>query len=146
MADLVSRVPLSVPPREEQMFPKLTPEQIERIAARGRVRTVREGEVLSKAGDNNTPFFVVKSGQIEIVQTANGEENLVAVHRTGQFTGEVNMLTGRRALASARVSEGGEVVELDRDGLLALVQTDSEIGEILMRAFILRRVELIAAG
>ena len=56
------------------------------------------------------------------------------------------MLSGRRALFRARVSEPGEVIELDRQHMLALVQTDAELGEILMRAFILRRVELVAAG
>ena len=45
-----------------------------------------------------------------------------------------------------RATEPGEVIELERDRLLALVQTDSELSEILMRAFILRRVELIAQG
>ena len=73
-------------------------------------------------------------------------ETLVAVHGPGQFTGEVNMLSGRPALVRARASEPGEVIELDREHLLALVQTDSELSEIIMRAFILRRVELIAHG
>ena len=68
------------------------------------------------------------------------------MHGPGQFTGEVNMLTGRRSLVRAQVSEPGEVCELDRERLLAIVQTDSEISEVLMRAFILRRVELIAQG
>src|SRR5207237_5492251 len=66
--------------------------------------------------------------------------------RAGQFTGEGTMLTGRRALARARMSEPGEVVELDREQLLGLVQTDPELSEMFMRAFILRRIELIAAG
>ena len=65
-------------------------------------------------------------------------------HRAGQFSGEANMITGRRALARLRVSEPGEVIELDREQLLALMQTDAELSEILMRAFILRRLELIA--
>jgi thioredoxin reductase (NADPH) len=73
-------------------------------------------------------------------------EELVAVHNPGQFTGEVNMLAGRRALLRARVTQAGEVIELERERLMALVQTDAEISEILMRAFILRRVELIAQG
>ncbi|HKG18620.1 MAG TPA: FAD-dependent oxidoreductase, partial [Candidatus Limnocylindrales bacterium] len=64
----------------------------------------------------------------------------------GQFSGEVNMLSGRRALVRARAIEPGEVVEMDREHLLVLVQNDAELGEIIMRAFILRRVELIAHG
>jgi thioredoxin reductase (NADPH) len=65
-------------------------------------------------------------------------------HHAGQFSGEANMISGRRALGRLRVSEPGEVIQLDRDQLLDLIQTDAELSEILMRAFILRRLELIA--
>jgi thioredoxin reductase (NADPH) len=130
----------------DQMFPTLTPAQVARIAAHGSVRPIRRGEVLVEAGDPVVPFFVVKAGQIEIVRLSGTAETLVAVHRPGQFTGEVTMLSGRRALVQARVTEPGELIELDRERLLALVQTDSELGEIILRAFILRRVELIAQG
>ena len=85
-------------------------------------------------------------GQIEIVRPSGATETQVAVHEPGQFTGETQMLSGRRSLITARMSKSGEVIELDREHLLALVQTDSELSEIIMRAFILRRVELIAHG
>src|SRR2546422_2576662 len=138
-------VPLTRAPRD-QIFPTLTPDQIARIAAHGHVRPVRAGEVLIEAGDAVLPFFVVTTGEIEIVRPSGATETLVAVHGPGQFTGEVSMLSGRRGLARARVSEPGEVIELDRERLLSLVQTDSELGEIIMRAFIFRRLELIAHG
>ena len=128
------------------MFPRLTPAQVARVAAHGHGRSTRRGEVLFEAGDPAAPFFLVIAGQVEIVRPSGTGEELVAVHGPGQFTGEVNMLTGRRSLLRAQVSESGEVSELDRERLLAIVQTDSEISEILMRAFILRRVELIAQG
>ena len=64
----------------------------------------------------------------------------------GEFTGEVNMLSGRRSFVRARVIKPGEVIELDNQQILGSVQTDAELSDILMRAFILRRVELIAAG
>ena len=83
---------------------------------------------------------------VEIVRPSGANETLVALYGPGQFTGEVNMLSGRPALLRVRASEAGEVIELDREHLLALVQTDSELSEIIMRAFILRRVELIAHG
>jgi thioredoxin reductase (NADPH) len=130
----------------EQMFPTLTPAQIARIAAHGSVRQVRQGEVLIEAGDHTVPFFVVIRGRIEIVRSSGGAETLVTTHGPGQFTGEVNMLSGRRSLLRARATEAGEVIELDRHGLLALVQTDSELSDIFMRAFIFRRLELIAHG
>jgi thioredoxin reductase (NADPH) len=133
-------------PASDRMFPTLTPAQIERFAAHGSIRPIRPGEVLVEAGDAVVPIFVVRSGRIEIVQTSGTTETLVVVHGPGQFTGEVNMLSGRRSLVRARATEAGEVVELDRAAMLALVQTDAEIGEIVLRAFILRRVELIAHG
>ena len=139
-------LPLSGKSSAERMFPTLTPAQLARVVAHGHRRPTRRGDILFEAGDPVSPFFVVIAGQVEIVRPSGTDEELVAVHGPGQFTGEVNMLSGRRALLRARVSESGEVSELDRDRLLAIVQTDSEISEILMRAFILRRVELISRG
>ena len=129
--------------RADHVFPTLTPSQIARIASHGRRRAIRAGEVLVDAGSKVVPFFVVTAGQIEIVRTSEPGETVIVVHMPGQFTGEVNMISGRRALFRARVREAGEVIELDREQLLALVQTDSELSEILMRAFILRRLELV---
>jgi thioredoxin reductase (NADPH) len=145
-ATIATPEPLTLTARIGQMFPILTPAQIARIAAHGKRRPVRSGEVLFEAGAENVPFFVVARGQIEIAQPSRGAETLIAVHGPGQFTGEVQMLSGRRALVLARASAAGEVIELDRGRLLALVQTDSELSEIILRAFILRRVELIAHG
>jgi thioredoxin reductase (NADPH) len=133
-------------PQTEPMFPTLTPAEVARIAAYGSVRPIREGEILYEAGEQVVPFFVIRSGQAVIVRPTGTTETLVATLGPGQFTGEVNMLSGRRSLVRARVTEPGEVIELDHDHILALVQTDAELGEIFMRAFILRRVELIAHG
>ena len=132
--------------RTEQIFPTLTPAQIRRIATHGRMRVLRPGEVLVEQGDNAVPFFVVVSGELEVLRPSGADETLVTVHAPGQFTGEVSTLSGRRALFRLRAAIAGEVIELDRQHLLALVQTDAELGEIVMRAFILRRVELVAVG
>ena len=134
------------PSRAEQIFPTLSAPQIERVAQHGHVREVKPGDILFEAGQTPVPFFVVNKGQIEIVRPASAADTVVRVFRPGEFTGEANMLSGRPALVLARAIEAGEVIELDRESLLSLVQTDSEIGEIIMRAFILRRVELIASG
>ena len=102
--------------------------------------------MLIEAGDQVVPFFVVTTGRLEIVRASASGETPVVTHGPGEFTGEVNLLSGRRSLLRARVAESGEAIEVSRDRLLALVQTDAEISELLMRAFILRRVELIAHG
>jgi thioredoxin reductase (NADPH) len=132
--------------RIEQIFPKLTPTQIRRITPHGRTRTTKRGEVLSEQGDIAASFFVVVSGELEILRPSGAVETLVTVHRSGQFTGEVGTLSGRRTMFRVRATKPGKVIELDRRHMLTLVQTDAELGEILMRAFILRRAELITAG
>ena len=132
--------------RIEKIFPKLIPAHIDRIAAHGRIRSVHPGEVLIEQGDTSVPFFVVITGEVEIVRPFDAYETLVTVHGSGEFTGEVNMLSGRRSFFRARATKPGKVIELDHQQMLTLVQTDAELSDILMRAFILRRVELIAAG
>jgi len=132
--------------RIEKIFPKLTPAQISRIAAHGHIRSVQSGEVLIEQGDKSVPFFVVTTGEVEIIRPCGARETLVTVQGSGEFTGEVNMLSGRRSLVRARAIKPCKVIELDHQQMLALVQTDAELSDILMRAFILRRVELISAG
>src|SRR3954470_3361483 len=132
--------------RPDQLFPTLTAAQMARIGAHGATRGVRRGERLVEAGDQVVPFFVVVEGAIEIVQMLDEAETIVAVHGPGQFSGEVNMISGRRALFAARAREDGRIIVLDREQVVKLVQNDAELSEILMRAFILRRVELVATG
>ncbi len=132
--------------RFDEMVPTLTKDQVARVAAHGHMRRVARGEVLAEAGERVARFFVVITGQLEVVRGSGASEELIVVYGPGMFAGEVNLLSGRRGFARVRVSEAGEVIEVDRDQLLALVQTDSELSDILMRAFILRRVELIAHG
>ncbi len=141
-----SSVPLTVAPREDQTFPTLTTEQIARVAKHGQRRAVQRGEILIQAGQQHFPFFVVTDGQLEGVRSSAVGADLVGTLGRGQFSGELNLLTGRRGLATIRVTQPGEVIEVQRDDLLALVQTDAELSEIFMRAFILRRVELINRG
>jgi thioredoxin reductase (NADPH) len=137
--------PLSVTvSRPERVFPTLTPKQIARIAAHGHRRSTRLSEVLVEVGDRAVPFFVVLTGEIEVLRPGAAAGTVIVKHQAGQFSGEGNMITGRRAMSRLRVSEPGEVIQLNREQLLAVIQTDAELSEILMRAFILRRLELIA--
>src|SRR2546422_1550229 len=134
----------TAPSRAERLFPTLTGAQMARIAARGRRRAIARGEVLVEVGDHDVPFFVVVSGEVQALRPTGGTEILIVAHGPGQFSGEANMITGRRAMGRLRASEPGEVIQLEREQLLALIQTDAELSEILMRAFMLRRLELIA--
>src|SRR6266566_4953452 len=115
-----------------------------RITSHGRRRATSRSEVLVDVGDRVVPCFVVLAGEIQALQVSDGAETLIVSHGPGSFTGEANLISGRPSMARLRVSEPGEVIELSREQLLALVQTDAELSEILMRAFILRRLELLA--
>ena len=126
---------------EQFIFPVLTPPQLARIAAHGIRRPIRTGDILIEEGSPNVPIFVVTAGRIEVVRFTGTDEYIVAAHGPGQFTGEVNMVSGRRALFRVRVTDPGEVIEVDRTQIQTLLQTDSELSDILLRAFILRRVE-----
>src|SRR5262245_3805326 len=143
---LDSRIPLQPSARADHVFPTLNPAQLARVAAHGKRQSVRQGEILIEAGDHVVPFFVVTAGALEVVRIAGESQTLVAVHAPGQFNGEVNMISGRRALFRLRAREDSEVIVLDRDEMLFLFQNDAELSEILMRAFILRRVELVSNG
>ena len=145
MSDTHRGLPLTSS-RIEKIFPKLTPAQLSRIAARGHVRSMEGGEVLYEQGYSAAPFFVVISGELEVVRPSVPVETLVTVYEPCQFTGEVGTLSGRRSLFRVRATMPGKVIELNRQQMLALIQSNAELSEILMKAFILRRVELIAAG
>lgn len=89
---------------------------------------------------------MVASGELEIVRPFDAYETLVSVHGYGEFIGDVHMLSGRRFLVRVRDTKAGKVIELDHPQMFSLLQTDAELSDISMRAFILRIVELIAAG
>jgi len=129
-----------------QAFPVLSVSQIDRIRSCSRSRHVAAGDILFEPGDENVPFYVLLCGRMEIVQPDLAGERLIAKHGPGEFTGEMTMISGRRCLVRGRVTEPGEFLELTGDGLRSLVARDAGLSDIFMRAFILRRLELISHG
>lgn len=129
-----------------QAFPVLTAPQIDRIHTLGKLRRVIAGEILFEPGNMDVPFFVLLSGRMEIIQPDITRERLITTHGPGEFTGEITMISGKRCLVRGRVTEPGELVELTGQGLRSLIARDAELSEIFMRAFILRRLELINRG
>src|ERR1700722_5542017 len=133
--------PQNAPQNNEALFPTLTAAQLQRIAAGGPTPDVDAGTTVVEQGDANIPFIVVLSGELEIVRpTAAAGDEVVAVHKAGNFFGDIIMLSGRRSMVIARMRVAGQLIVMQREALQQLVQTDSELGEILTRAFILRRV------
>jgi thioredoxin reductase (NADPH) len=132
--------------RREQVFPKLTPGQIERLEAHGQRTATRAGEVLVEPGDRHHALLVVLSGSLEVALPGMRGEELLTVLVPGDFSGEMSTLRGVAGFTRIRARESGAVLEIDEESLRDVVQTDAELSEILMRAFILRRMGLVASG
>ena len=128
---------------DPRAFPTLTTAQADRILLHGRRRPLAAGEVLIQPGDRGAAFFVVLQGTLEVVR-GSGPKQVIVSHHVRQFSGESNLLTGRPTLVRLEAGEAGEVIEVERDRLLDLVQTDAELGPILLRAFLLRHMQLVA--
>ena len=129
--------------RQAEAFPRLTAAQIARIEPHGRRRLVEPGEVLGDAGGPVTKIFVVVSGRLDLVRPPRWVGEEVPSFSEGMFTGERSILAGGRFLARIQASTPCEVIEVSRESLLELIRTDPELSDIFLRAFILRRLQLI---
>ena len=136
--------------RQHQMFPELSPRQVETAKrfASGEPRHFEAGEFLYKVGDHAAPAWLVLEGSMDVFRHEGlSHEAPITTHGVGQLSGEVNQLSGRPTLAGARAGEDGcTAIAFDAAHLRALIIGSADVGEIIMRAFILRRVGLIDAG
>jgi thioredoxin reductase (NADPH) len=107
--------------------------------AHGRSRKVRSGETIVEPNAQGIKFFVLVAGRLELLLLSENKEEVIALCGPGMFTGELNVLSGRRGLVRIQASEPSELIEIERETLQGLVQTDSELSDIFLRAFILRR-------
>src|SRR5579871_4266408 len=118
------------------MFPKLDDAQIARLAPFGRELQTQAGEVVVEQGDAHRGVFVVLSGGLELLAVSAVGESRLRVLGRGEFNGEVNMLSGRRSMVRLRTPEASTLFEIDRIHLRQIMQTDAELGEIFLNAFI----------
>jgi thioredoxin reductase (NADPH) len=130
--------------RSAEAFPTLDDAQIERMTPAGHERAFHAGEILFEQGESSSKFFVVLEGSIEVVHPYAAGEHLITVHEPGGFAGEFNVLAGTRSLVRGRARTAGRVLEIDRAALRTVIASDAELSEIVMRAFILRRLGLIS--
>jgi thioredoxin reductase (NADPH) len=129
--------------RRAQMFPRLGEAQVARIAAHATRRRVKKGDVLFHEGEVNRHFFVILAGSVAIIQRDDDGERSIVVEEPMQFTGEFDMLTGRPTLHRGRAVSDGEVLVLDHAQFRNLVLADSDLSDVIMRAFILRRMAML---
>jgi thioredoxin reductase (NADPH) len=126
------------------MFPRLDDAQIASLAPFGQQGDVEAGAVIVDQGDSHHGIFVVLKGSIEVRRDSASDGPVLRVLSPGEFTGEVNVLSGRRSLVRLRAGEAGRLLEINRVNLRRIMQTDVALGEVFLNAFLLRRVFLIA--
>jgi thioredoxin reductase (NADPH) len=127
-------------------FPKLDDTQIAALGKFAKLRTVQPGETLIAAGERDYNFFVIKSGEVDVVDNSSGQEVVVAVHERQEFTGDVDMLTGRTAIASVVARTACEVYEISPEDLRRILGELPKVSDVLLRAFIMRRQLLEESG
>ncbi|MCP3139473.1 FAD-dependent oxidoreductase [Pyxidicoccus xibeiensis] len=130
--------------RAAQTFPHVSAEMGERIAAYGTEERLPGGTLLFQRGDRGVDFFFVREGAVEVFDfDPHGEPHVFAVHGEQEFTGELDLFTDHPFLASARTRGDSVVVRVKQQDFRRMVSSEPDIGEVIMRAFILRRVGLI---
>ena len=137
---------INTPDRQAEAFPVLTAAQIDRIRPYGTARTVRAGEILYEPGQLGAPCFVVLSGKLDIVMTTLSGERVLVTFGQGGFSGEMFLISGAGSVSTGRVAEPGEFLEVSVTALRSLIARDAELSDIFMRAFIQRRLALVAGG
>jgi thioredoxin reductase (NADPH) len=128
---------------DTETSPLLTEAQIARVRPYARLRSVSSGDILYAPGDLAVPLYILLSASVEIVQPEVDGDRQVTMLLPRMFTGEAGMIGGQRAIVLARVASAGEVLEISPENLHALIARDNQLSEILLRAFLLRRLMLI---
>ncbi len=139
--------PVAAFPRHEQTFPTLTPQEIARMRRFGEIRTYKHGDTLFETGKPGPGMFVVLSGHVAITQRDGlGHVTPVIDQGPGQFLAEIGQLSGRVALVDGHAEGEVETLLIPPERLRALLVAEADLGERIMRALILRRVNLIQGG
>ena len=133
--------------RYAQMFPTLTPAEIERLRRFGEVRRHASGERLVRTGEPSPGMLVVLSGELAVSQhNVLGRSEPIVTHEPGGFMGELAQLSGRPALVDAVAVKPVEILVIPSRSLRDVLVAEAELGERIMRALILRRVGLLETG
>ena len=128
-------------------YPRLTQAQLAALGKLGQRRGVPPGATLFAEGDRNCDFFAILDGMVALVEArGTAEERIISTHGRGRFLGEVGLLTGQPALYSAVATEAAQVLAVPVTRLRELVAADAALGDLILRAYLIRRSILISLG
>jgi thioredoxin reductase (NADPH) len=126
--------------------PVLRTDQIRILKRYGQTRETEVGDVLFRAGDTTNDFVVVLEGEVKVGDDFPGEWRTIGTFHEGRFLGELNMLTGQAMYLTGVVSEAGEVLAIPRERLKEVVTEESNLSDIILRAFLARRSYMVRTG
>ena len=133
--------------RYDQVFPRLSPAEIDRLRRFGEQRTYAEGERLVTSGEVSPGMFVILSGEVAVTQhSALGHDEPIVTHGPGSFMGELAQLSDRPSLVDAHATKPVVALVITSRRLRDVLALEAEVGERVMRALILRRVGLLQSG
>ena len=133
--------------RREQLLPKLTPAEIARLRRMGSVCRYSAGQRLFSAGEPSPGMFVILSGSVVVTRRDGlGHVTPIIEAEARQFLAELEDLSGRPALVDARALTDVEALLIPPQGLRTLLIAETELGDKIMRALIVRRATLIDLG
>ncbi len=137
----------TIDPRDEHMFPKLTPQELDRLRRFGEVRRYASGEALFLTGDTAPGMYVLNKGSVRVTRCDPlGHSAPIVEMGPGQFVAEVGQLSGQPAFVDVHAIDDVEALLIPAQNLRALLIEEPELGERILQALILRRVVLIEAG
>ena len=139
-------VPGFLDPDDPTLFPRLTAAQIEQLAERAETLSLSPGEVLFEQGQRDTPFYVVLSGAIDVIDRQPDGDHYFTQCQPGTFAADISMFTGEPTLARGVIAEESSILALPPDALRALVASSTELGDLLLRTMITRREWLMGQG
>ncbi|SFK53701.1 FAD-dependent oxidoreductase [Geodermatophilus ruber] len=145
--DLLAQVPPGETPDLHGAFPRLEEERLRALEVVGERRPTARGEVLIAEGQRETAFYTVLSGRVAVAEAfGTPAQRVVRVHGPGRFLGELGILTGQPAFLTNVVADPGEVLVVPADQLRALALRDPAFGDLVLRAFLVRRSLALGEG
>jgi thioredoxin reductase (NADPH) len=133
--------------RRAQMFPTLNPAEIARLRRFAEPRCFADGEALATVGQPSLGLVIILAGEVDVSQPGElGHREPIVAHRAGSFMGELAQLSGRPSLVDGHARGQVEALVIPPERLRAMLVSEAELGERIMRALILRRVGLIESG
>ncbi|MGE5856948.1 MAG: Crp/Fnr family transcriptional regulator [Solirubrobacterales bacterium] len=137
---------MSETPDRDGAFPRVEEEQIARLRQLGESREVKPGDVLFRAGDQESDFFIIESGAVAIVQGYGEENRVIAIQGQHRFLGELSLLTYQRLYLTGVVRDPAVIIQVPLEKLRELVAEDKTLSDLILGAFMARRSILIDVG